>query len=118
MQPLRRAARTMRRALALALAIVALAALAAFAPFGGGGPSYEVRAYFDNGDFVVNGEDVRIAGAKVGSVVDEAVSLPGEAVHASGRPDPGKAAIVMQITDAGFQDFRRDASCVIRPQSL
>jgi phospholipid/cholesterol/gamma-HCH transport system substrate-binding protein len=108
----------MKRALAIAIAILALAALAAFGPFGGGGSSYTVRAYFDNGDFVVPGEDVRVAGAKVGSVVSTAVSLPGEAVHADGRPDPGKAAIVMQIDDSGFQDFRRDASCVIRPQSL
>jgi phospholipid/cholesterol/gamma-HCH transport system substrate-binding protein len=108
----------MKRALAIALAIGALAALAAFAPFGGGGSTYQVRAYFDNGDFVVDGEDVRVAGAKVGSVVGESVSLPGEAVHADGQPDPGKAALVLQIDDPGFQDFLRDASCVIRPQSL
>ena len=31
---------------------------------------------------------------------------------------PGKAIIVMDITDPGFQDFRSDASCQIRPQSL
>jgi ABC-type transporter Mla subunit MlaD len=108
----------MKRVLAIALAILALAALAAFAPFGSSGSSYQVRAYFDNGDFVVSGEDVRVAGAKVGSVVSTAVALPGEAVHADGQPDPGKAAIVLQIDDPGFQDFRRDASCVIRPQSL
>ena len=32
--------------------------------------------------------------------------------------DPGKAVIVMKIDDPGFQDFRSDASCMIRPQSL
>ena len=32
--------------------------------------------------------------------------------------DPGKAVVVMKITNAGFQDFRQDASCLIRPQSL
>src|SRR5260221_11227903 len=31
---------------------------------------------------------------------------------------PGKAIFVMNITDPGFQDFRSDASCLIRPQSL
>ena len=108
----------MKRALAIVLAVCALGALAAFGPFGGGGSTYQVRAYFDNGDFVVAGEDVRVAGAKVGSVVGESVALPGEAVHRNGTPDPGKAAIVLQIDEAGFQDFRRDASCVIRPQSL
>ena len=34
------------------------------------------------------------------------------------RDDPGKAVVVLKITDAGFQDFRQDASCLIRPQSL
>ena len=108
----------MRRAIAIVLAIVALGALAAFGPFGGSGSDYVVRAYFDNGDFVVNGEDVRVAGAKVGSVIGESVSLPGEPVHRNGKPDPGKAVIELAITDAGFQDFRKDASCTIRPQSL
>jgi phospholipid/cholesterol/gamma-HCH transport system substrate-binding protein len=108
----------MRRALAILVAVVAVVALVAFGPFGGGGQGYEVRAYFDNGDFIVGGEDVRIAGAKVGSVVGESVSVPGETVHRNGRPEPGKAAVVLRIDDAGFQDFRRDASCVIRPQSL
>ena len=108
----------MKRAIAILLALCALGALAAFGPFGGGGSDYVVRAYFDNGDFVVNGEDVRIAGAKVGSVVGEAVSLPGEPVHADGKDDPGKAVIELKITDAGFQDFRRDATCTVRPQSL
>jgi ABC-type transporter Mla subunit MlaD len=107
----------MKRAIAILVAIIALGALAAFGPFGGGS-DYVVRAYFDNGDFVVNGEDVRVAGAKVGSVVGESVSLPGEPVHADGRPDPGKAVIELKITDTGFQDFRNDASCTIRPQSL
>ncbi len=36
----------------------------------------------------------------------------------SSADDPGKAVVVMKITDAGFQDFRQDASCLIRPQSL
>jgi phospholipid/cholesterol/gamma-HCH transport system substrate-binding protein len=109
----------MRRAIAIAIVVIALVgALAAFGPFGGGGSGYVVRAYFDNGDFVVNGEDVRVAGARVGSVVGESVSLPGEPVQADGKPDPGKAVIELNITDPGFQDFRRDASCIIRPQSL
>jgi phospholipid/cholesterol/gamma-HCH transport system substrate-binding protein len=109
----------MRRAIAIALAVAALVVfLAAFGPFGGGGSDYVVRAYFDNGDFVVNAEDVRVAGARVGSVVGESVSLPGEPVNADGTADPGKAVIELNITDPGFQDFRRDASCIIRPQSL
>ncbi len=36
----------------------------------------------------------------------------------TGRPTPGRRVIELKITDAGFQDFRRDASCTVRPQSL
>jgi phospholipid/cholesterol/gamma-HCH transport system substrate-binding protein len=81
-----------------------------------GGP-YEVRAMFDNAAFLVLGEEVRIAGAKVGEVTDVEVTRPGEAVAADGQDEPGKAAVVMRIDDPGFQDFREDASCIIRPQS-
>jgi ABC-type transporter Mla subunit MlaD len=85
---------------------------------GGSGGSYEVRGIFDNGAFLVTGEDVRIAGAKVGSVSSVDVTMPGEPANRDGSPDPGKAVVVMDITDPGFQDFRQDASCIIRPASL
>jgi len=77
--------------------------------------AYEVRAIFDNGGFVVPGIDVRVAGANVGSVSSVDVSQPGEE---TGTDVPGKAVVVMNITDRGFQDWRDDASCIIRPQSL
>jgi phospholipid/cholesterol/gamma-HCH transport system substrate-binding protein len=103
-------------------AIVALLATATLAVFGqaasGDGDEYEVRAIFDNGGFLVPGEEVRIAGATVGSVSSIGVTLPGEAVHRDGSPDPGKAVVVMKVDEAGFQDFRQDATCLIRPQSL
>ena len=112
----------MRRILATA-AVAALAVpLFVVATAGGddGGGPYEVRAIFDNGSFVVNDEDVRVAGANVGSVKSVDVSMPGEIVSLKGDPHavPGKAVVVLEITDAGFQDFRQDASCLIRPQSL
>lgn len=108
----------MRRALAFILLIAAVVALAAVAPFSSGDPGYLVRGYFDNGGFVVSGEDVRIAGATIGAIDSVDVSVPGEAVHSDGRDDPGKAVVVMKITDPGFEDFRSDATCLIRPQSL
>ena len=70
---------------------------------------------------MVNGEQVRVAGANVGTIESVSVSRPGETVaYHDGKPVavPGKAIIVMNITDPGFQDFRSDASCLIRPQSL
>jgi phospholipid/cholesterol/gamma-HCH transport system substrate-binding protein len=108
----------MRRIVA-AGALLAAIALAFFAQASGGsGGSYEIRGIFDNGSFLVTGEDVRIAGAKVGSVSAVDVTMPGEWANRDGSSDPGKAVVVMNISDAGFQDFRQDASCIIRPASL
>jgi ABC-type transporter Mla subunit MlaD len=113
----------MRRLLAIAVLLGALGTLVLVAAAGGDdgtGGSYEVRAVFDNGGFIVNGENVRVAGANVGSVKAVDVSMPGEIVSLQGGPHavPGKAIVVLDITDPGFQDFRRDATCLIRPQSL
>jgi ABC-type transporter Mla subunit MlaD len=69
-------------------------------------PPYEVRAIFDNAGFVIPGEDVKIAGVKVGTIADLDVT-----------PD-NKAAVVLRIDEPGYRDFRRDASCIVRPQSL
>jgi ABC-type transporter Mla subunit MlaD len=106
-------------AAALVLAVVAVVLLVS----GGDGENdeYRVRAVFDNGGFMVNDEQVRVAGANVGVIESVDVSMPGQTVaYRDGEPIavPGKAIIVMNITDPGFQDFRSDASCQIRPQSL
>jgi phospholipid/cholesterol/gamma-HCH transport system substrate-binding protein len=110
-----------RRILATIAIVVACTGLVLAGTAGSsGGGNYEVRGIFDNGGFIVPGEDVRVAGANVGSVgsvdvtgKDETASLQGGA-----HPVPGKAVVVMKITDPGFEDFRSDASCLIRPQSL
>ena len=112
----------MIKRLILAAALVA-AVVAVVLLVSGGGESggYRVRAIFDNGAFMVNGEQVRVAGANVGTIESVAVTKPGETVkYENGKPVsvPGKAVIVMDITDPGFQDFRSDATCLIRPQSL
>jgi ABC-type transporter Mla subunit MlaD len=70
------------------------------------GGDYKVRAIFDSAAFAIPGEDVMIAGAKVGSVAELDVT-----------PDK-RAAVVLKIDEAGFQDFRRDAECQIRLQSV
>jgi ABC-type transporter Mla subunit MlaD len=116
----------MRRVAAI-IGLVAVGALVVLGPGASGdGGSYEVRAIFDNGGFLVPGEDVRVAGANVGTVDSVDITMPGEWANRScatapslGACDsPGKAVVVMKITDAGFQDFRQDASCLIRPASL
>jgi phospholipid/cholesterol/gamma-HCH transport system substrate-binding protein len=113
----------MTRRLILAGALVAAVVVVVLLAAGGGGSDsgYRVRAIFDNGSFMVNGEQVRIAGANVGTIESVSVSRPGEPVaYRDGKPvsAPGKAIIVMDIADPGFQDFRSDATCLIRPQSL
>jgi ABC-type transporter Mla subunit MlaD len=97
----------MKRLLAgTALAAVVAVTVALVAGAGGGGDPYRVRAIFDGAANVIPGEDVKIAGAKVGSV-DSLDVTPQE-----------KAVVVLNIANAGFRDFRVDASCTIRPQSL
>lgn len=100
---------------------VAIAAFVAVGAAGSDGSDrYLVRAVFDNAAFVVVDEDVRIGGANVGHVESLDVSRPGEIVSTEngGSDKPGKAVIVFDITEPGFQDFREDASCTITPQSL
>ena len=112
----------MRKALIAGGAVAAtVAAVVLIASGGNGDGGYVVRAIFDSGGFMVQGEEVRIAGANAGKVDSVDVTMPGEtAAYEDGRPEaiPGKAVIVMRIADPGFQDFRSDATCVIRPQSL
>lgn len=110
----------MRRLLTIALAIAGSAALLAAGPASGGDDPYEVRAIFDTAGFLVPGEEVRVAGVKVGEVTSVDVTRPDEIVSLEdgGKAVPGRAAVVMRIDDEAFQDFRADASCLIQPQSL
>lgn len=113
----------MRRRLVLVAALVAAVVAVVLIASGGDGDddAYLVRAVFDNGAFMVTGEQVRVAGANVGTIESVDVSMPGETVaYRDGKPlsVPGKAIIVLNITEPGFQDFRRDGGCQIRPQSL
>ncbi|UJA21034.1 MCE family protein [Thermoleophilia bacterium SCSIO 60948] len=113
----------MRRALLISAGLIAAICLFVVAQGSrdaevGDGEGYYVRAIFDNGGFVVPDEEVRVAGAKVGVISDVGITNETEAVHADGSPDPGKAVVVLRIEDEAFQDFRQDATCIIRPQSF
>jgi phospholipid/cholesterol/gamma-HCH transport system substrate-binding protein len=93
-----------RGLLAFALAALVGALLAA----SGGDDSgvYRVRAVFDNASFLIPGEDVKIAGVKVGTI--DRLDL---------TPD-NKAAVVLRIDDPAFRPFRSDATCKVGLQSL
>jgi phospholipid/cholesterol/gamma-HCH transport system substrate-binding protein len=85
-----------------ALLVVVLLAVAA----GGSSGGYTVRAIFDDAANIIPGENVKVDGVKVGTVFSVA-------------PTPkAQAAVVITIQNPGFQDFRADASCTIRPQAL
>jgi ABC-type transporter Mla subunit MlaD len=100
---------TTKRALAggllLAAALIVLV-LGTGASGDAGGGSYKVRAIFDSASFLVPGEDVKVAGVKIGHI--ESLDVTPQ----------NKAAIVLQIDDPAYKDFKQDAFCTIRLQSL
>lgn len=97
----------MKRLLAIALVLICASALAFFSVAAGDDSgSYRVRAIFDNAGFAIPGMDVKIAGVKVGQIGALDVTTD------------KKAAIVLEVEDKNFQDWRSDATCTIRPQSL
>jgi len=110
----------MRRIAATALGLLIVGAFVALPATGADDGPYRVRAIFDNGGFVVEDEEVRIAGARAGTVESVDVSRPDEVVSLEDGPEaiPGKAVVVLAIDDEAFRDFREDASCIIRPASL
>jgi ABC-type transporter Mla subunit MlaD len=108
----------MRRLALLALVLVAAAAIAAVASANGGtgGDPYMVRAIFDDASFAVQGEQVRVAGAPVGSIASLDVCV---AQTTPCRPETlNKAEVTLQINDTRFAPFHANATCAIRPQSL
>ncbi|HWD65424.1 MAG TPA: MlaD family protein [Solirubrobacteraceae bacterium] len=91
------------------LALVAAGALLislSAATGGTPGGTYRVRAIFDNAEFAVSGEDVRIAGADVGSIGSLSVTRNTQ------------AAVTLDIQNRAFVPFHANATCAIRPQSL
>src|SRR5687768_1833741 len=98
----------MRRIFAIAV-VTASAAVALVLGVGASdesGEGYEVRAIFDNVSGAVEGEDVKVAGARVGAIKELDVT------------EEKKAVVVLAIEEAGFSPFHADARCTIRPQSL
>ncbi len=95
-----------KRVLAISATVVVVgvvAWLAVTALSGGGSGSYRVQALFDNAGFAVPGEQVRIAGAPVGTISSLAVTRQ------------KLAAVTLTITNRDFVPWHANASCTIRP---
>jgi phospholipid/cholesterol/gamma-HCH transport system substrate-binding protein len=99
----------MRRILSTLVVIGALAAaVVLMGAKSGGGQSKTIKIYFDNAFGLTSGGDLKIGGVKAGQTTGFTVS----------DTFPPKAIVTAKITQPGFQSFRKDASCRIRPQSL
>jgi len=98
----------MRRLAAIAsgLAAAALIAIVLASPARSNGGPYTVRAIFDDAAFAARGEDVRVAGANVGTITSLGVTTD------------KRAAVSLAIGDSRFTPFHANAHCAIRPQSL
>ncbi|MBF6620517.1 MAG: MCE family protein [Patulibacter sp.] len=98
-----------RRSLVAGLAAILLLAIAVTAVASGGDDrdgKYRVRVIFDSAAFVIPGSNVKIAGVVVGTVGDVELT------------EKNQAAVTIEITDPGYQDFRTDATCRVGLQSL
>jgi ABC-type transporter Mla subunit MlaD len=75
---------------------------------GSQGRTYRLK--FDNAFGLVKGGDFRVGGVNAGQTTDFEVEKK--------KGESPKAVVTVEISKPGFGDFRRDASCEVRPQSL
>ena len=97
----------------LTLLFVAGACAAAFVLAGASEDDSSTRTYeiqFDNAFGLVEAGDFRVGGVTAGTTSDLEVEEIEKGLY--------KAIVTAEITEPGFGDFREDASCEIKPQSL
>jgi virulence factor Mce-like protein len=101
----------MRRLLTILVTVavcVAAVLLAGASSEKSGGKKYKV--VFDNAFGLVEGGDFQVGGVRAGKTSDlQVVKERGEAP---------KAVVTVEVKEEGFGDFREDATCDIKPQSL
>ena len=101
----------MRRLASIGLVVAAISAAVVLA--GASSKSSQGRTYkvvFDNAFGLVEGGDFRVGGVTAGKTTDFSISKK--------KGHSPKAVVTAKITKTGLDDFREDASCEIRPQSL
>ncbi len=92
------------RRIALTLAVLAAAA-ATVVTVAGASDSRSYQAELFNAFGLVKGSELRVAGAKAGTITDLEIT-------------PQKTALVSFEVDSAFPEFKADASCSSEPQSL
>jgi virulence factor Mce-like protein len=75
---------------------------------GAEGRTYKIM--FDNAFGLAKGGDFRVGGVNAGQTTDFEVEKK--------QGESPKAVVTVEVSKPGFGDFRKDASCEIRPQSL
>jgi len=93
-------------AIAAVLVVALVGAIVATTRAQSSSGSYTVRAIFDDASYAAVDENVRIAGANVGSI------------QSLGVNSSNRAAVTISIDNADFIPFYANAHCTIRPQSL
>jgi virulence factor Mce-like protein len=105
----------MRRVLLSAAFLIAVGA-ALFVTLGASNgpsdPTYKVEV--DNAFGLVTGADFKVAGVKAGKI--SSIELPNGCIK--GDPTQCHALVTVQVQQTGFGQFRSDAFCQTRPQSL
>ena len=87
------------------LAAVAFVVIAGGASSGNASGTYKIE--LDNAFGLVTGADFKVAGVPAGTI--KAIDLDQKTLH---------AVVTVQVTNAGFGQFHKDATCQSRPQSL
>jgi ABC-type transporter Mla subunit MlaD len=92
--------------------VVLLVCVGVFALAGASGDKTgrKYKIVFDNAFGLVKGGDFRVGGVKAGKTSDFSVETT--------KGHAPKAVVTAEITQPGFDDFRKDAHCTILPQSL
>ena len=99
----------MRRLLSAFLLVLVVGGAAVLAGAQGEQPKGKtIEIVFDNAFGLTEGGDFRVGGVKAGKTTKFTAT----------EDTPPKAAVTAEITQPGFGDFRADASCTIKPQSL
>ena len=83
-------------------------------------PGYHFKIAFDNAFGLTEGGDLRVGGVKAGKTLKFDISKGRECQGATPGDGPPRACAIVDavVTENGFKDFKTDAHCDIRQQSL